>query len=549
MGEACMAKTLVRLGMRASSVIVLSLVLYAAVSCKGSSDSPIISLHSYDVSGRITDNTGAPLADTELLFNGVQVQTAADGSFVFHQVAQGVAGNIVPDAVGVSYLPVSRSVVVGTANITGMDFTGFTISNLQDDLPATSQAGLLISIQLKAVDGAGNALLGYTTGSGTISSEPAGVMVLTSPKFVDGQATAVVRFASQGTYTLCLEGFCDELDKTLGAITVAPGIPQPEIAYVETWQNGAEAAISLSFDDGTEDHWTRGMQLWADYGFRVTLGILANRFLDHPERIPQLQEAFANGHELANHTNTHPDCTTISPAVLEQEMQTCQTLLLNNVDGLDRVLTFIYPYEIQNDAVIATLENDGYLFARSGTQGISETTALNDAWNPSLMHLYAWANLNTMHQALWDDTTDSVLASGGWLIEECHGIGAEGEIGVGWSPRPESDFREHYDHIASYGSQIWVAPISEVGRYVVERNTAQFIYTENTADRITFSLATGLDSSIYNIPLTLWMELPAGWTALSVSQNGAQVPAAETDEGKMRFNIVPGSGMVSVERE
>ena len=45
-------------------------------------------------------------------------------------------------------------------------------------------------------------------------------------------------------------------------------------------------------DDGTKDHWDKGMQLWEDYGFRVTLGILANRFQDEPSRLPQLQEAF-----------------------------------------------------------------------------------------------------------------------------------------------------------------------------------------------------------------------------------------------------------------
>jgi peptidoglycan/xylan/chitin deacetylase (PgdA/CDA1 family) len=541
-----MASSSASVGFRVTAVVVLALLLCTAPSCKGSSDTPIDSLVSYNITGQVTDNAGAPMAGVTLVLNGVHVVTGADGGFILPDNAGGVTGELTPSSTGITFLPENRPIVVGNADINGMNFTGFALAGLQEEMPTTAEAGTLITIQLKAVDAVGSALNGFTTGGGTITSNPSGMVVLTAPQFVDGQCTAVVRFAAQGTYTISLQGFCELLDTTLGTIQVGPGTPQPELVFVETWKSGAEAAISLTFDDGTEDHWSRGMALWADYGFRVTLGILANRFLDHPERIPQLQEAFDAGHELANHSTTHPDLTTQTPAVLLNEIQSCNDLLLNNVEGLDHVLTFIYPYETYNDDVIETLQGQGYLFARSGAQEMTEMTALNDPWNPPTYHLYAWANLNTMPQQLWDDTTDAVLEDGGWLVEECHGIGAIGETGVGWSPRPESDFRTHYDHIASFGDRIWVAPVSEVGRYLVERNCAQFTITENTADRITFVLATGLDGNIYDIPLSLWLEKPAAWTTLSVTQNAAALPFTVTEEGLVRFSVVPGTSAVSV---
>ena len=59
---------------------------------------------------------------------------------------------------------------------------------------------------------------------------------------------------------------------------------------------------------------------------------MANKFIGHPERIAQLQAAFDAGHELANHTTTHPDITTIPLDTAVQDIDKCQQLLLDTFD-------------------------------------------------------------------------------------------------------------------------------------------------------------------------------------------------------------------------
>ncbi len=488
------------------------------------------------------------MAGVQLALGSYSATTAADGRFIFPALPRGFTAELTPQFADWTFVPASLSVAVNNRDLELAEFKSFALAGLIDDLPATAKAQQLLTLTLHAVDAAEQPLAGFTTGAGMIDSTPSGVVLLGAPQFIDGVATAVLRFDTPGTYTLTLSGFFPALDGSLGTITIGPGDPPQDIFHVETWYQGAEAAISLTFDDGTPEHWSRGLALWEEFGFRVTLGILANRFQEHPERLPQLQQAFDAGHELANHTTTHPDLTTLTTQQLAVEIDTCEELVLQNVTGLERLVTFIYPFEQFNAQVVGQLEQQGYLFARSGPQDMIDVTAVNDALAPPLHNLYSWANLNTLPQEMWDDTAYSVLQTGGWLVEQCHGIGSVGETGVGWSPRPESEFRAHYDLLVSFGSRLWIAPLGEVGRYVTERNNAQFALGENSAQRLSVSLTTGLDDSIYGVPLTLWLNQPAGWNTLRVKQGATVLPHTVTPEGRVRFNAAPGGALITVEK-
>lgn len=523
-------------------------LLLVLAGCQGSSRDQIDSLENYAVSGRVISGDGTGMAGVQLTLGAYSAMTAADGSFIFPAVPRGYTGTLVPSHGDRMFIPASLSVALSNRDLELADIKCFDVAGMTDDLPQAGREYQLVTLTLRAVDAGDNPLAGFTTGPGLVTSTPSGVVVLTAPQFNNGVAVAVLRFDTAGTYTVALSGFCPMLDGELGTIAVAPGEPQQSIFHAETWYGGAKAAVSLTFDDGSADHWSRGMALWAEYGFQVTLGILADRFQAQPERLPQLQQAVDAGHELANHTTTHPDMTTLTPELAAAEIETCQRLVLDNVEGQERVVTFIYPYEQFNESVIALLKQHGYLFARSGAQDMIDVTSLNDALAPPLYNLYSWANLNTLPLEMWDDTVYSAMESGGWLVEQCHGIGADGETGVGWSPRPESEFRAHYDLLVSFGPQLWVAPVGEVGRYVVERNNAQFTITENTATRLGVQLTTGLDDAVYGVPLTVWLTKPSGWNSLSVKQGPALVPHTVAEDGRIRFNAAPGGALITLEK-
>ncbi len=500
------------------------------------------------VSGKVFDSQHVPVPGLQVELTGSNpLVTESDGSYCFDGLQDGTTAfvSVVADARVI--IPAQRAVVVDGEDEEELNFSAFTVATLHTELPAQVYSGDVFSFTLRALDAAGQPLAGFNT-SASLTSEPAGVQLTSPLRFLDGTAQVRASFPSAGDYLVSITGLNPAVDGVIGSVQVSE-VASPE-ASVAVWRHDATAAISLTFDDGTADHWQRGMALWDDYGFKVTLGIISSLFPQ--ERIPQLAEAHAAGHELANHSSTHPDLSTLSTQDVRMELSACRSFLLHSVPGLEYVPTVIYPYENFNDTVMNVLQDEGYLFARSGYQGIVEYAELNDVWNPPLLHLYSWANLNTLPVSMWNDTTDWAVSQGGWLVEQCHGIGAEGEPGVGWNPRPETEYREHYDHIATYGDSIWVAPVGEVGTYLIERNCATLKIISAQGGSLDFTVATSLELPSETVPLTVRLTKPEGWSNLYARQGGTLLPVEEysrADVQYFRFDVIPDGSIVSVTRK
>jgi peptidoglycan-N-acetylglucosamine deacetylase len=71
------------------------------------------------------------------------------------------------------------------------------------------------------------------------------------------------------------------------------------------WPNGKRMALSLSFDDGRISQIDTGLALLRRHGVKVTLFLQGNRI---GQRLEGWRQAVADGHEIGNHSMTHP-CT------------------------------------------------------------------------------------------------------------------------------------------------------------------------------------------------------------------------------------------------
>ncbi len=69
------------------------------------------------------------------------------------------------------------------------------------------------------------------------------------------------------------------------------------------WPNGARAAVSLSYDDARPSQLDNGLPIFARHGVRATF------YVSPPaarQRLSEWRAVAAAGHELGNHTMTHP---------------------------------------------------------------------------------------------------------------------------------------------------------------------------------------------------------------------------------------------------
>ena len=69
------------------------------------------------------------------------------------------------------------------------------------------------------------------------------------------------------------------------------------------WPGGARAAVSLSFDDARPSQAQTGLKILDFYGVKATFYVSPGAML---ERVEDWKKAAAGGHEVGNHTVSHP---------------------------------------------------------------------------------------------------------------------------------------------------------------------------------------------------------------------------------------------------
>jgi peptidoglycan/xylan/chitin deacetylase (PgdA/CDA1 family) len=96
--------------------------------------------------------------------------------------------------------------------------------------------------------------------------------------------------------------------------------------YGRTLAHGSDPAqLALTFDDGPNDpHTLRLLDVLAQHQARATFFLIGRYVRQRPEIARAIQAA---GHEIGNHTDTHPNLIFVSAARLRQELETCRKAL------------------------------------------------------------------------------------------------------------------------------------------------------------------------------------------------------------------------------
>src|SRR5262245_13337281 len=86
------------------------------------------------------------------------------------------------------------------------------------------------------------------------------------------------------------------IDRASCSATIAPMSPF-------TWPSGKRAAVSLSLDDALVSQADAGLPILDRNGVRATFYLSPGNV---PERLEAWRNAVTSGHEMGNHTMTHP---------------------------------------------------------------------------------------------------------------------------------------------------------------------------------------------------------------------------------------------------
>jgi len=132
--------------------------------------------------------------------------------------------------------------------------------------------------------------------------------------------------------------------------------------YVITRHGSAERKVVLTFDDGPDPRFTPLiLDALRDAGVPATFFIIGANGQNHPEL---LRRAVNEGHEIGNHTFTHPNISSISPKQLELELSATQHLLASEVGR--HSLLFRSPYAVDAEPETIDQVRPVELAARQG---------------------------------------------------------------------------------------------------------------------------------------------------------------------------------------
>lgn len=131
----------------------------------------------------------------------------------------------------------------------------------------------------------------------------------------------------------------------------------PLIHSVETTRR----AIAFTFDDGPNPVYTpQVLDIFAAAGGKATFFMIGEQMEREPELVKTVHRL---GHEIGNHTWTHPSLVELSPADCEEQLAKTDRIIRELIGAAPR--TFRPPFFSYNDEVASIVAKFGYRVAGS----------------------------------------------------------------------------------------------------------------------------------------------------------------------------------------
>ncbi len=133
-------------------------------------------------------------------------------------------------------------------------------------------------------------------------------------------------------------------------------------------ENFNQGFVSLSFDDGWKNHYTRALPILEKYKIKATFYVITKMpkyMLEEGEGRMNVEDWIdleKRGHEIGSHTRTHPHLSFCFSKRLKNEITGSKEDLVSI--GIN-AKTFAYPYGSFNLKVVQSVKDAGYIGARA----------------------------------------------------------------------------------------------------------------------------------------------------------------------------------------
>jgi hypothetical protein len=286
--------------------------------------------------------------------------------------------------------------------------------------------------------------------------------------------------------------------------------------YIADFYNNKDAAITISFDDGSYGQYQYAFPTLKKYGYNATFGIVGdwtrdtstifseNGYLFYKRlSYKNIHEMWEDGNEIAWHSMKHVAYNS------DLSWNTLNKQLKNDIEYIDEVFfpieiyTIHYPYSKTRGKIQLAAKSAGFLFGRTGNDEYNEIKNINYY----LLNSIAIYNNDSPNHDKFNKILDD--AKGKWCIFMYHHIIPDTaknkklyethQIEDNYAITPEN----FEDQIVSISKRdYWVSTNYNIGRYLQQKENSD-IYVETENDNIFITILCDLDSEIYNQEMTI----------------------------------------------
>lgn len=302
------------------------------------------------------------------------------------------------------------------------------------------------------------------------------------------------------------------LGLTMVCCSLAWGQPK---TYVAKFDGNRACAISYTFDDGLQEHYTLVRPQLNALGLKASFCIIGSKVGKDQKGTPcmtweQLKEMAAEGHEITSHGYRHQSMERLSGEALRYEVQHNDTLIHQKVGVFPR--TYFYPGNRKTPEGLEFCSRD-----RVGTRTfqVSVGSKRDSVW------LANWVN--------------RLIKRGEWGVTMTHGI----TTGYDCFANPQV-FWNHLQQVVAMQDRVWVATFHDVAAYAAERDSLQLDITMAKGEiQVTPHLA--LNPKLFTQPLTMVVETEV----TEVRQEKTNLPFT-TKKGQTIFRFDPFGDVIRI---
>ena len=238
----------------------------------------------------------------------------------------------------------------------------------------------------------------------------------------------------------------------------------------------------------------------------------------------------ANGHEFGSHTISHPRLAVLDEPNMLYELEKCKAEIQEQL-GVEHTFSAECPFGTENERVMEYAYQVHPALRNRMPESFLEELNRGSRRSPlaSKKEYIQWQRgpLTQTPMTLMKSWVDTLLMDDNiWLVLVFHGVD-----GIGWEPKPSTEHTAYFRYMKEKEDKLWVATFADVTKYIRERMHAKLKVDKQKA-RIRITLQHKLDSSMYNLPLTLKTYVNPNWRSLTIKQgNHSMVAQAKTDSG------------------